>query len=98
MDAVPSSHMHVSRVQGVEIYHVIIKRKQPPVETLEDFNVSFRAPEWCSGLRYCISVLEASLQTLVRSRAVSQPVVIGNPIGQCTIGPASSGLGEVLPG
>ena len=32
--------------------------------------------EWHSGLRHCISVLEASLQTLVRSQAVSQPAVI----------------------
>uniref|UniRef100_A0A8C7KZU7 Mitogen-activated protein kinase kinase kinase 1 n=1 Tax=Oncorhynchus kisutch TaxID=8019 RepID=A0A8C7KZU7_ONCKI len=41
----------------------------------------------------CISVLEASLQTLVLFQAVSQPVVIGSPIGQRTIGPVSSGLG-----
>ena len=46
------------------------------------------APEWCSGLRHCISVLEVSLQTLVQSRAVPQPAVIGSPIGWCTIGPA----------
>ena len=42
---------------------------------------SVSAPKWCSILRHCISVLEASLQTLVRSRAVSQPAVIGSPIG-----------------
>ncbi|KAK6303930.1 hypothetical protein J4Q44_G00263840 [Coregonus suidteri] len=54
-------------------------------------------PEWCSGLRHCIAVLEASLQTRVRSRAVSpQPAVIGSPIGRPTIGPAPSGLGEGL--
>lgn len=53
----------------------------------------FGAPEWRNGLRYCISVLEASLQTLVRFQAVSQPAVIGSPIGRRTIGPASSGLG-----
>jgi hypothetical protein len=29
------------------------------------------APEWRSCLRHCISVLEVSLQTLVRSQAVS---------------------------
>ena len=40
------------------------------------------APEWRSGLRHCISVLEVSLQTLVRFQAVSQLVVIGSPIGQ----------------
>ena len=34
-----------------------------------------------SGLRQCVTVLEASLQTLVRSRAVSQPAVTGSPIG-----------------
>ena len=31
--------------------------------------------------RHYISVLEASLQTLVRFQAVSQPAVIGSPIG-----------------
>jgi hypothetical protein len=46
------------------------------------------APEWCSSLRHCVSVL----QTLVWSHAVSLPAVIGSPIGRCTIGPASSGL------
>uniref|UniRef100_A0A4W5P0X4 DNA repair protein RAD51 homolog 3 n=1 Tax=Hucho hucho TaxID=62062 RepID=A0A4W5P0X4_9TELE len=40
--------------------------------------------------RHCISVLEASLQTLVRFQAVSQPSVFGRPIGWRTIGPASS--------
>jgi hypothetical protein len=56
----------------------------------------YLAPEWHSGLRLWISVHEASLQTLVRSLAVSQPAVIGSPIGRCTIGPALSGLGEDL--
>jgi hypothetical protein len=56
------------------------------------------SPEWHSGLRHWISVLEVSLQTLVRSWAVSQPVVIGTPIGKRTISPASSGLGEGLAG
>ena len=42
---------------------------------------SVRAPEWGSGLRHCISVLQASLQTLVWSWAISQPGVIGSPIG-----------------
>jgi hypothetical protein len=51
---------------------------------------------WCSGLRHCISVLEASLHTLVRSRAVSLPAVIESPIGRRTTGSASSGLGEGL--
>jgi hypothetical protein len=55
-------------------------------------------PEWRSGgLRHCISVLEASLQTLVRSQAVSQPAVIGRPIGWRTIGPASSMFGRDRP-
>ena len=31
------------------------------------------SPEWRSGLRHCLAELEASLQTRVRSRAVSQP-------------------------
>jgi hypothetical protein len=56
-----------------------------------------RTPEWRSGLRHsvleCFSVLEESLQNLVRSWAVSQPTVIGSPIGRHTIGPASYGLG-----
>jgi hypothetical protein len=43
-------------------------------------------------------VLEASLQTRVRSRAVSQPAVIGSPIGWRTIGPAASGLEKDLAG
>jgi hypothetical protein len=46
-------------------------------------------PKWCSGLRHCISVLEASLQTLVWFQAVSQQAVIGSPIGRRT----ASGLG-----
>uniref|UniRef100_A0AAZ3RKP9 U1-type domain-containing protein n=1 Tax=Oncorhynchus tshawytscha TaxID=74940 RepID=A0AAZ3RKP9_ONCTS len=53
-------------------------------------------PEWRSGLRHCIGVLAVSLQTQVRSRAVSQPAMIWSPIGQCTISPASSGLGDGL--
>ena len=56
------------------------------------------APERCGGLKHCISVIEASLQTLVQSRAVSQPAVIKSPIGRHTIGPASSGLGDGLAG
>jgi hypothetical protein len=48
-----------------------------------------RPPEWCSGLRHCIAVLEVSLQTLVRSQAVSQLAVTRSPIGRRTIGPAS---------
>ena len=55
--------------------------------------VAFGAPEWCSGLRHCISVQEASLQTLVSFQAVSQLAVIGSPIERRTIGPASSGVG-----
>ena len=51
------------------------------------------APEWRSGLRHCISMLEASLQTLIRFQAVSQRAVIGSPIGRHTIGPTLSGLG-----
>ena len=38
-------------------------------------------------------MLEASLQTLARFQAVSQPAVIESPIGRRIIGPASSGLG-----
>ena len=41
---------------------------------------------------------EASLQTRVRSQAVSQPAVTRSPIGRCTIGPAWSGLVEGLAG
>ena len=29
------------------------------------YKIHHRAPEWRSGLRHCIAVLEASLQTLV---------------------------------
>ena len=42
--------------------------------------------------------LEASLQTRIRSKALSQLAVTGRPMRQCTIGPASSGLGEGLSG
>ena len=44
--------------------------------------------EWRSGLKHCIAVLEASLQSQVRSQAVSQTTVTGNTIGRLTIGPA----------
>jgi hypothetical protein len=44
-------------------------------------------PEWCSGLKHCISVQEVSLQSLVQIQAVSHLAVIGSPIGWCTIGP-----------
>ena len=55
------------------------------------------APDWCRGLRHCIAVLEASLQTLVRFQAESQPAVIGSPIGRHTIGPLSSRFGRCRP-
>ena len=32
----------------------------------------FKDPEWRSGLRHCISVLEASLQTMARFKATSR--------------------------
>ncbi|XP_064872896.1 protein diaphanous homolog 3 [Oncorhynchus nerka] len=48
-----------------------------------------------SGVRHYISVLEASLQTLVRSRAVSQPACDRRTHRSASqFGPASSGLGE----
>jgi hypothetical protein len=47
-----------------------------------------KASEWRSGLRHCSSVLEVSLQTLVRFQPISQPAVIGSPIGRCTIWPS----------
>ena len=58
------------------------------------WNPSSMSLEWHSGLRHCISVLEASLQTLVRFLAVSQSAVIGSPIGRRTIGPESLGFGR----
>ena len=75
---------------GMEWYVWYISSHYTP---FKPFNTIPGAPEWCSGLRHCISVLEASLQTVVRFQAVSQLAVIGSPIGQCTIGPASLGLG-----
>uniref|UniRef100_A0A4W5P4W3 Uncharacterized protein n=1 Tax=Hucho hucho TaxID=62062 RepID=A0A4W5P4W3_9TELE len=57
------------------------------------------APEWRSGLWHRISVQEASLQSLVRIRAVSHPDVIGSPIGRRTISPsclAGVGLQNVI--
>ena len=51
------------------------------------------SPEWLSGLKHCISVQEVPLQSVVRFQAVSQPAVIGSPIGQRTIGPALTLLG-----
>jgi hypothetical protein len=46
-------------------------------------------PEW-----HCIAVLEVSLQTQVRSQAVSQPAVTRRPIGRRAIVQASSGFGR----
>ena len=48
----------------------------------------------------CLSIaeLEPSLKTWAQSRTVSQPAVIGSPIGRRTIGPPSSGLGKGLAG
>uniref|UniRef100_A0AAZ3Q813 Kinesin-like protein n=1 Tax=Oncorhynchus tshawytscha TaxID=74940 RepID=A0AAZ3Q813_ONCTS len=60
--------------------------------TVHEANCS--CPEWRSGLRHCILVLEASLQTLVRFQAVSQPAMIGSPIGRHKISPASLGFGR----
>ena len=57
-------------------------------------NLSLGPPEWRSGLRQCIAVLEVSLQT----RAVTQPSVSGRHMRRRTIGPVSSGLGEGLAG
>ncbi|XP_036803487.1 tyrosine-protein phosphatase non-receptor type 18 isoform X3 [Oncorhynchus mykiss] len=51
------------------------------------------APEGLSGKGNCISVPEASLQTLVQSWGVSLLDVMASPIGRRTIGPASSGAG-----
>jgi hypothetical protein len=55
-----------------------------------------RPPEWRSGLRHCITVLEASLQPLVRFQTVSQLAVTRRHMRRCTIGPTSSRLGEGL--
>ena len=45
---------------------------------------------------HCISVLEASLQTLVQFQAVSQPDVIVSPIGrQAQLAQCHPGLAEV---
>ena len=61
--------------------------------TAHSMTLTTQTPEWRSGLKHCFSVVEASLQTLVRCQAVSQAAVIGSPIGRSTIGPASFGLG-----
>jgi hypothetical protein len=66
-------------------------------DNMLSLHVSKCSPEWRSGLRHYISVPEASLQTLVRFQAVSQLSVVGSPIGQCTIGPASLGFGRGRP-
>ena len=57
----------------------------------------FCAPEWRSGLRHCISVLEVSLQYLVQIQAASHLAVIGSRIGRHTIGAALSGFGRGRP-
>ena len=63
------------------------------------FEINLRgSPEWHSGLRHCIAVLEAALQTRLRSKPLSQLAMTGRPMRRCTIGPASSGLGEGLAG
>ena len=41
--------------------------------------------EWHSGPKHCISVQEASLQSLVRIQTVSHPAVLRSPIGLHTI-------------
>ena len=56
---------------------------------------SFGPPEWRSSLRHCITVFEVSLQTRVLFQAVSQLAMTRRPKTQ-VIGPALSGLGEVL--
>ena len=38
-------------------------------------------PNWRSGLRHCIAVLEASLQLRVRSRALLKQAATGRPMG-----------------
>ena len=54
------------------------------------------APEWCSGLKaQRLSARGITTDTLVRIQAVSQPDVIGSPVGRRTIGPASYGFGLV---
>ena len=66
------------------------------------FSLSFKERRWASrvhsSLRHCIAVFEASLQTRVWSKAVSQPALTGRPMRRCTIGPASFGLGEGFAG
>jgi hypothetical protein len=42
-------------------HHILGSQSQSYNEEL----LSDRTPEWCCGLRHCISVQEASLQTLV---------------------------------
>ena len=59
---------------------------------------SMGPPEWCGGLRHCIAVLAVPVEILVRVQALSQPSMTGRPMGWCTIGPATSGLGEGLAG
>jgi hypothetical protein len=49
------------------------------------------------SLRHYFLWQESSLQSLVWIQAVSQPAVIGSPIGQRIIGPASSGFGRGRP-
>ena len=41
-----------------------------------------KPPKWRRGLRHCIAVLEASLQTRVQSRAVSQPSIVRGGFGR----------------
>ena len=53
-----------------------------------------RVPEWRSVLRHCISVQEASLQSLVQIWAVSHLAWIVSPIVWRTIDPATSGVGR----
>ena len=72
-----------------------------PGETIININASPKArdgvliktcqywpPEWRSGLRHCVAMLEASLQTQVRSQGVT-----GSPIRRHAIGQALSRLG-----
>ena len=91
----------LEEVEGKEMLtiHVVVSYL-PSMNALTichlDKSVCLGPPEWSSGLRHCIAV--ASLQTRERSRAVSQLAMTWSLIGQCTIDPASSGLGEGLAG
>ena len=56
----------ICKIRGEKMHYIWIdKQHGSRVDEWNRWRVNIPTPEWCSGLRHCISVVEASLQTLV---------------------------------